>query len=106
MIVMRWLDLRFANRLLSNHCHIIGIRRSKPRSVRHPPVVSVPAKRIGEVSVLVLKATCPRCRAEVDTGVTADEHTLRECHDVGVLVLCDECREYQKMLVKDLYVAV
>ncbi len=53
----------------------------------------------------VLKATCPRCRTEVDTGVTADEHTLQQCRDEGVLVLCDECREYQKMLVKDLYLA-
>ncbi len=53
----------------------------------------------------VLKATCPRCRNEVDTGVTADEHTLQQRGDEGVLVLCDECREYQKMLVKDLYLA-
>jgi hypothetical protein len=52
-----------------------------------------------------LKATCPRCRTEGDTGVTADEHTLQECRYLGVLVLCDECREYQKVLVKDLYLA-
>jgi hypothetical protein len=53
----------------------------------------------------VLKATCPRCRNEVDTGVTADEHTLDQCQEAGVLVLCDECREYQNVLVKDLYFA-
>ncbi len=51
----------------------------------------------------MLKATCPRCRTEVETGLTADEHTLRNCGDLRVLVLCDECREYQKMLVKDLF---
>lgn len=51
----------------------------------------------------MLKATCPRCRAEVETGLVADERTFRSCQELGVLVLCDECREYQKMLVKDLY---
>ena len=51
----------------------------------------------------MLKATCPRCRSEADTGVTADERTLASCHDLRVLVLCDECRTYQKMLVADLY---
>ncbi len=63
------------------------------------------SKKTWEATVSVLKATCPRCRNEVDTGVTADEHTLQERGDEGVLVLCDECREYQKMLVKDLYLA-
>ncbi len=51
----------------------------------------------------MLKAACPRCRTEVETGLTADEHMLRDCQDLRVLVLCDECREYQKMLVKDLF---
>jgi hypothetical protein len=51
----------------------------------------------------MLKATCPRCRAEVDTGLTADEHTFTNCQELRVLVLCDDCREYQKMLVRDLY---
>jgi RNase P subunit RPR2 len=55
--------------------------------------------------VSVLKVTCPRCRTEVDTGVAADEHTLHECREIAVLVLCDECREYHRMLVKDLYLA-
>ena len=50
-----------------------------------------------------MKATCPRCRTEVDTGLTADKHTFTSCQELRVLVLCDECREYQKMLVKDLY---
>jgi RNase P subunit RPR2 len=53
----------------------------------------------------LLKATCPRCRTEVDTGVAADEHTLKDCRETAVLVLCDECHEYHKMLVKDLYLA-
>jgi len=51
----------------------------------------------------MVQATCPRCRSEVDTGLTADEHTFRSCQDLRVLVLCEECREYQKMLVRDLY---
>jgi RNase P subunit RPR2 len=51
----------------------------------------------------MLKAICPRCRTEVDTGLKADEHSLTSCQELRVLVLCDECREYQKMLVKDLY---
>lgn len=49
-----------------------------------------------------LRATCPRCRSEIDTGVSADEQTVKSCHDLRVLVLCDECREYHKMFVKDL----
>jgi hypothetical protein len=53
----------------------------------------------------ILKATCPQCRTEVDTGLKADEHTIQQCSCIGVLVLCDECREYQKMLVRDLYLA-
>ncbi len=53
----------------------------------------------------MLKATCPRCRTEVDTGLTADEQTFRSCQDLRVLVLCEQCREYQKLLVKDLSVA-
>ena len=53
--------------------------------------------------MIMLKATCPRCRTEVETGLAADEHTFRSCQELRVLVLCDEYREYQKMLVKDLY---
>jgi hypothetical protein len=53
-----------------------------------------------------LMATCPRCRMEVDTGISADEQTI---HELGptlrVLVLCDNCSEYQRMMVKDLYLA-
>lgn len=51
----------------------------------------------------ILKATCPRCRTEVETGLTADDSTLRSCGHLRVLVLCDECREYQRLLVRDLY---
>jgi len=54
----------------------------------------------------ILMATCPHCRTEVNTGIAADEHTM---HDLGpkleVLVLCDSCREYQRMMVRDLYFA-
>jgi hypothetical protein len=43
---------------------------------------------------------------EVDTGISADEQTI---HELGptlrVLVLCDNCSEYQRMMVKDLYLA-
>ena len=54
----------------------------------------------------LLKATCPRCRSEVNTGLSADHRTLQELGPkLQVLVLCDECRQYQKMLVKDLYLA-
>jgi RNase P subunit RPR2 len=56
-----------------------------------------------EVTMYMLEATCPRCRTSVDTGLTADEQMIKSCQDLRVLVLCDECREYQKMLVKDLY---
>ncbi len=53
-----------------------------------------------------LMAVCPRCRTEVNTGISADEHTM---HELGpkleVLVLCDGCREYHRMMVKDLYFA-
>lgn len=53
----------------------------------------------------ILKAKCPRCRAELDTGIHADQETLRDLGpDLKVLVLCDDCRAYQKMLVKDLYI--
>jgi len=55
----------------------------------------------------MLMATCPRCRNEVDTGVAADEGTMRELGPrLRVVVLCDSCHEYQRMLVKDLYFAV
>ncbi|HEY5330797.1 MAG TPA: hypothetical protein VIJ79_12990 [Acidobacteriaceae bacterium] len=54
----------------------------------------------------ILMATCPHCRTEVSTGIAADDQTM---HELGpkleVLVLCDECREYQRMMVKDLYFA-
>ncbi len=54
----------------------------------------------------ILKAKCPRCRAELDTGIHADEETFVDLEEnLKVLVLCDDCREYQRMLVKDLYSA-
>ncbi len=53
----------------------------------------------------ILKAKCPRCRAELDTGIHADEETFGDLgENLKVLVLCDDCREYQRMLVKDLYI--
>lgn len=56
--------------------------------------------------MFMLMATCPRCRSEVNTGISADEHTMRELGPgLKVLVLCDTCRAYQKMMVKDLYFA-
>jgi RNase P subunit RPR2 len=54
----------------------------------------------------MLMATCPRCRTEMSTGISADEQTMRELGPkLQVLVLCDNCREYQRMMVKDLYFA-
>ena len=54
----------------------------------------------------LLKATCPRCRSEVNTGLSADQKTLQDLGPkLQVLVLCDECREHQKMLVQDLYLS-
>ena len=53
-----------------------------------------------------LMAMCPRCRTEVDTGVSADEHTMWELGPkLEVLVMCDSCCEYQRMMVKDLHFA-
>jgi hypothetical protein len=54
----------------------------------------------------MLMATCPRCRSEVNTGISADEHTMQELGpSLKVLILCDTCRAYQKMMVRDLYFA-
>ena len=53
-----------------------------------------------------LMAMCPQCRIEVNTGVAADEPTVHELGSkLEVLVLCDSCREYHRMMVKDLYFA-
>jgi hypothetical protein len=53
-----------------------------------------------------LMAKCPSCRSEVATGISADECTKRELGPkLQVLVLCDHCRECQRMMVKDLYFA-
>jgi hypothetical protein len=43
---------------------------------------------------------------EVDTGISADEDTMQELGPtLQVLVLCDNCCEYQRMMVKDLHLA-
>jgi hypothetical protein len=40
----------------------------------------------------------------VDTGVHVDQQTMKELGPkLQVLVLCENCREYQKMLLQDLY---
>jgi hypothetical protein len=58
-------------------------------------------EREGCLSILI--ATCPRCRTETNTGIAADEQTISELGEkLQVLVLCDDCNEYQRMLVKDL----
>src|SRR6185503_5766983 len=63
-------------------------------------------KRVGGHMDRLLMATCPQCRTEMSTGISADEQTM---HELGpklqVLVLCDNCREYQRMMVQDLYFA-
>jgi hypothetical protein len=54
----------------------------------------------------MLMATCPRCRSEVNTCLSADERTMQELGPkLQVLVLCDDCCEYQKMMVRDMYIA-
>jgi RNase P subunit RPR2 len=54
----------------------------------------------------LLNATCPKCRSVVNTGLSADQKTLQDLGPkLQVLVLCDECREYQKMFVRDLYLS-
>jgi hypothetical protein len=54
----------------------------------------------------MLMATCPRCRSEGSTGISADPKTMQELGPkLQVLVLCDNCREYQKMMVKELYLS-
>ena len=45
----------------------------------------------------MLLATCPQCRTKINTGISADEQSLLELGPtLQVLVLCDECREYQR----------
>jgi hypothetical protein len=59
-----------------------------------------------EVPMSILLAKCPQCRIEVDTGISADDCTMRQLGPrLQVLVLCDDCRAYQKMMVRDLYSA-
>jgi|GEM_PF-1542689 len=59
-----------------------------------------------EVPMSILLAKCPQCRIEVDTGISADDWTMRQLGPrLQVLVLCDDCRAYQKMMVSELYFA-
>ena len=54
----------------------------------------------------ILLAMCPQCRTEVDTGISTDDCTMSELGPrLEVLVLCDDCRAYQKMMVRELYFA-
>jgi RNase P subunit RPR2 len=54
----------------------------------------------------ILIAICPQCRTEVNTGISVDDQTMNQLAPrLEVLVLCDNCREYQRMMVKDLYFA-
>lgn len=56
--------------------------------------------------MVTLIAKCPRCRSEVDTGFAADQETMYAGEPrLSVLVMCDDCREYQKTMVNDLYLA-
>lgn len=53
-----------------------------------------------------LSAICPRCRSDVDTGIAADQEMMRQLGPkLSVLILCDNCRKYHKMMVEDLYFA-
>jgi hypothetical protein len=54
----------------------------------------------------MLMATCPRCHSERDSGLFADDPTVRELGPkLQVLVLCERCRAYHRALVKELYIA-
>jgi hypothetical protein len=51
-------------------------------------------------------AVCPRCRTEANTGLSADDWgTPQQEPKLQVLMLCDDCNEYQKILVNDLQMA-
>ncbi len=70
---------------ITNHLIIFcpNMRHSKPGSSRSGRLLLVKQEERGG-PMSVLKATCPRCRTEVDTATTADEHTLHECGEIGV----------------------
>jgi RNase P subunit RPR2 len=54
----------------------------------------------------ILIAMCPRCRSRVNTGISADLETMQQLGPkLQVLILCDDCNEYQRMLVKDLHLS-
>jgi hypothetical protein len=51
----------------------------------------------------MLMGTCPRCRTDVDTGISADEQTIRQLKPtLQILVRCETCNEDQTILVEDL----
>ena len=54
----------------------------------------------------MLMAICPRCRTEVNTGISVDNQTMHQLPlGLEVSVMCGNCREYQRMMVKDLFFA-
>ena len=61
------------------------------------------ASRRGAASMLTLKACCPGCHSEIDTGLNADPYILAQWQDDLLLVLCHHCRKDQNLPVKDLY---
>lgn len=64
----------------------------------------LPARKARTIMAMLV-ATCPQCRVETNTGISADDDTI---HELGpkpaVLVLCDSCRDYQRMMVENLYI--
>jgi hypothetical protein len=51
-----------------------------------------------EFTMAMLVAMCPQCRTEEEIGISADERIREWGPMVPVLVLCDDCRVWQKML--------
>jgi hypothetical protein len=48
-------------------------------------------------------ATCPQCRTEEEVAISADQHVGQWEPVVSVLVLCDDCRGFQKTLRENYY---
>ena len=79
----------------------LGRRDGTCPPCRHTGVIDMRVRP----AMFTLKATCPRFRAEADAGFSTDPQTLIRCGELRVLVLCDDCREYQRLLVRNLHEA-
>ena len=57
----------------------------------------------GEVPMALVVATCPQCRTEEEVANSADQHVGQWGPVVSVLMLCDDCRGFQKALRENYY---